>query len=416
MVKLNPGELQLDLFCKGIRIDESCTLDKDARLFARTRAGLGSGLEVIIPGKLKDIWTNIPVEEDFAQNSPYLLKKIEDDYFVIDERNNLKYLIKIPEEPRWYNEKTSSETLMSMIGVMQGTYLGIYVSNSCGFWYYDPPMNCKFCTTGLNVGVNEVAEKKIEDVVETATRAKEESKITFVHLNSGYNSGRDAEVMAPYVKALKEEVGVLVGVQLIPPRELWKIDWLIDLGADHFSYCYEFHNPEYFEKFLPGKFKLVRQKTFFDALEHTSKKMGKGKASGEIIAGVEPIEDTLKAIDYITDTGAFPTVCIFRPVIGADMEDFPSPSYEDMYVVFRYLYKSCIKKNIPTGIVPNIEVSLVVLPADAKYLVERDLRYYIYNFKMNVLKILAKPYFKYKMKKRKINIPLDPMEWKEKFY
>ncbi len=161
MKKLNPGELQLDLFCKGIRIDESCTLEEDARLFARTRAGLGSGLELIIPGNLKDLWTNIPVEEDFAQNSPYILKKKGNEYYVIDERNSFEYPVKIPEEPKWYNEKTSSGIPMSKIGVLQGTYLGIYVSNSCGFWYHDPPLNCKFCTTGLNVGVNEVADKRV---------------------------------------------------------------------------------------------------------------------------------------------------------------------------------------------------------------------------------------------------------------
>src|SRR3989304_5369022 len=43
--KLNPAELETDLFCNGIKIDDSCTLESDARIFSRTRAGLGSGLE-----------------------------------------------------------------------------------------------------------------------------------------------------------------------------------------------------------------------------------------------------------------------------------------------------------------------------------------------------------------------------------
>ena len=94
-----------------------------------------------------------------------------------------------------------------------------------------------------------------------------------------------------------------------------------------FSFCYEFHNPDFFAKLLPGKEKLVGQETFLRALEYTSKKLGKGACSGEIIAGVEPIEDTLRAIDYITGLGAFPTVCIFRPTIGTDMEHWPPPRY-----------------------------------------------------------------------------------------
>ena len=52
-------------------------------------------------------------------------------------------------------------------------------------------------------------------------------------------------------------------------------------------------------------------------MEYTSRKLGKGAVSGEIIAGIEPIEDTLNAIDYITSIGAFPTVCNF-PTCGGD--------------------------------------------------------------------------------------------------
>ena len=35
--RLNPCELEIDIFCKGLRIDESCDLVNDARHFSRTR-------------------------------------------------------------------------------------------------------------------------------------------------------------------------------------------------------------------------------------------------------------------------------------------------------------------------------------------------------------------------------------------
>ena len=234
-------------------------------------------------------------------------------------------------------------------------------------------MNCRFCATGLNVGVNEAGRKNIDDVVEVARAAKQESGVTFVHFNSGYQTDRDLDEAAPYVKAVKSRVGTLVGLQLIPTLDLWKYDRLIDLGADHFSFCYEFHNPEYFARFLPGKEELIGQLAFFRALEYTVKKLGKGSCSGEIIAGIEPLEDTLRAIDYITGIGAFPTVCIFRPTIGSDMEQWPSPRYEDMLVVFRHVYEACRRNNIPIDVTPNIEVSLIVQPGDTRYLASRTL-------------------------------------------
>jgi hypothetical protein len=369
---------------------------------------------MLIPGPRKDLWINVPVEEDFVSTSPYVLVRLgEGDYRVVDERMSARsgeevswgydYPVRLPPEPDWYHRRTRKGTQMSRVGVLQGTYLGIYISNSCGFWYHKPEAGCHFCTTGLNVGVNEVAVKDVQDVVDVARAAKEESGNTFVHFNSGFHGGdRNLEVVAPYVKAVKEQVGALIGVQVVPSPNLWKYDWLIDLGANHFSFCYEFHNPEYFARYLPGKHRLVGQDTFFRAMEYCTRRLGKGSCSGEIIAGVEPIEDTLKAIDYITRVGAFPTVCIFRPTIGSAMERHPSPRTEDMIHVMQHMYTACRRNGIPIGMAPNIEVSLIVNPDDAQYLVPRTWKERMYEAKLKLLRAAARPYFAREIRPRRI--------------
>jgi len=408
----NDAEFEIELFCLGMRLDPSANVD--SLLSARTRAGLGSGLDLVIGKKRKRRHINVPVKEKFVQSSPYRLLKIGSEFVIADDRDpHIRYFAEIPPLPSWYSRKTSSGKLMSRVGVMQGTYLGIYVGDICKFWKVTPKTACKFCTTGVNVGINEDAEKRVEDVVETALAAKKESGITFVHLNSGEQEGGGLETAAPYVKALKERVGTLVGVQVTPTRELWKYDWLIDLGVDHFSFCYEFHNPEYFGRFCPGKAEAFGQETFFRAMEYVSKKMGKGRNSGEIIAGLEPIEDTLSAIDYITGTGCFPTVCIFRPLVGAELEDYPSPGYFDMVTVMRHVYESCMKNSVPVGLAPNIEVSLIVNPDDALELVPFSLRKARYELSRKVMKTLAYPLFMSKTRKRKISADaFDPSSYK----
>ena len=63
-LRRNPALLKLDLYCRGMRLDDSCFIEEDGgRKILRTRAGLGSGLELILPGGL---WTNVPVTERFA--------------------------------------------------------------------------------------------------------------------------------------------------------------------------------------------------------------------------------------------------------------------------------------------------------------------------------------------------------------
>jgi hypothetical protein len=64
----NACELEIDLFCHGLRLPPGALLP-GARGVTRTRAGLGSGLEIAIPAPLakREIWVNVPIAEAFVQ-------------------------------------------------------------------------------------------------------------------------------------------------------------------------------------------------------------------------------------------------------------------------------------------------------------------------------------------------------------
>jgi hypothetical protein len=410
---LNPCELEIDLFCRGMRVPETVRLD-GARGISRTRAGLGSGLEIVIPGsRLKPaIWANVPVLESFVRRSPYLLTgSPEAGYAVRDERDRTSYAIGLPPEPAWYTRPTSRGVPMSRIGVLQGTYLGIYVNPVCAFWNYQPALNCRFCTTGRNVGEAEAVDKAVSDVVETCRAARDESGVTFVHLNGGFQGTRGLEWAAPYIDAIKREVGLLVGVQLTPERDFSKYDRLIDGGVDHLSFCVELHDPEWFARICPGKERMLGHGLFYDAMAHCAARMPKGAVSGEIIAGIEPVEHTLEAIDVITRLGAFPTVCIFRPTIGSDMEDWPPPRYEDMRRIMVAVYEACRRHWLPIGAAPNIEVSLVVNPDDAALLAPRGFGFYAYEAWRRAVRLVARPVFRRRMRAR--GSTAEPLERRE---
>ena len=411
---LSPVELEIELFCRGMRLGGSTTVDEDGRRISRTRAGLGSGLELVIPSARKPIWVNVPVVEAFAAASPFELVKKARGYAVVDDRTNESYAVRIPEEPAWYGRSTSSGIPMSRIGVLQGNYLGVYVSNACLYWARNQA--CKFCTTGKNVGVNEQARKKVEDVVEVARAARDESGSVFTHLNTGYHFEEIDRLepihglrqCEPFVRALREEVGGFIGVQAhpVPRRRFSEYDALIDAGTDHFSFCYEFEDPEVFARLCPGKAATLGQRGFFDAMEYTSKKLGRGRVSGEIIAGLEPIEATMRGIDRIVAAGAFPTVCIFRPTIDSELEDAPPPDPGAMREVFAHLYEACRESGLPIGVLP-IEVSLVVQPEEAADLVPPSLASRIYEWKLATMRTLARPYVAWKSMPRGSAPPAD---------
>lgn len=398
---LNPCELEIGLFCHGLRISDRASLE-GSRSISRTRAGLGSGLELVIPGDRGHkpaIWVNAPVVEPFARRSPFVLRgNPSEGYTVLDEREGTTYDVRVPQEPGWYSSITTAGTPMHRIGVLQGTYLAIYVNPVCAFWNYKPGLQCRFCTTGCNVGEAESPSKSIPDVVEVCRAAREQSGVTFVHLNGGFQGRKGIEFVEPYVRAIKEDVGLLVGVQLTPEADFSRYDRLIRLGVDHISVCFEFFDAEWFAELCPGKARVLGQQLFFNALEYCAAHMPRGSVSGEIIAGVEPIDRTIAAIDYITSLGAFPTVCIFRPTVGSDMEAWPPPDEADMRRVMAHVYRACRRRWLPIGAAPNIEVSIVVNPDDTSYLADPGVHTTAYELYRKAVKAAARPIFRRRMR------------------
>jgi hypothetical protein len=398
---LNACELEIDLFCRGLRVPADVEL-AGARPVSRTRAGLGSGLELAIPTRshLKsELWVNVPVAEGFAQTSPYRLDgDVTRGYRIVDDRSGFLYPVRLPPEPSWYSRNTSRDQPMSRVGVLQGTYLAIYVNPVCAFWNMTPRLNCRFCTTGQNVGAAEASAKTVDDVVETCWAAKEESGITFVHLNGGFQGERGIEFIKPYVEAIKEHVGLLVGVQLTPERDLRRYAQLVALGVDHLSFCIELNDPAWFARICPGKARVHGLPLYFSVLEHCVSLLPRGAVSGEVIAGIEPTENTLAAIDRITSLGAFPTVCIFRPTEGSDMQTWPSPAFTEMRRIMAYAYEACRRQWLPIGAAPNIEVSLVVTPDDAALLAPRTAGFYCYEAYRRAARLAATRLFRRRMR------------------
>ena len=393
LMNANPGYTKLDLFCKGMRVDNSCDLDRDGRPILRTRAGLGSGLDMVLP---ENVWVNAPVEEDFAKDSPYCLHK-ENGRYVLKQGGAIVFEVALPKRPSFYDVLTQSGKRMSQIGVLQGTYLGIYPTRVCHYWTLKPKQNCKFCSVGLNVGTKEASEKSVEDVLESVFAARREAGITFVHFNTGYQDGDTyLDDLEPFVAAVKEKTGLLVGVQTPPHPDLRRYDELKKMGVNNISFCFELMDESRLMEVCPGKNSYVGLKRYLDAIRYCARMFD--TTNGEIIAGLEPVETTLEALDWITGVGAIPTVCVFRPLKGTDYENVPPPETEDMVPVFARLYRLCMERNLPIGIAPNIQVSIVLLPDEGRFFLDDPKQYALKRAKLWAMKKAFGIYFRSRLK------------------
>jgi hypothetical protein len=386
-LRTNPALLKLDLYCRGARLDDSCFVEDDGgRPILRTRAGLGSGLELILPGNgwPTELWTNVPVTERFAQRSPYTLHREPGDggaeaRYVLRWNGEPVARPRLSPRPGWYDRTTSTGKPMTRIGTLQGTYLGIYQAKVCEFWTQKPAkVNCKFCSVGLNLGVDDASEKSIAEVLEVVRAARRESGITYVDFNTGHFEGDTyLDLLEPYIRAIKAELGLLVGVQTPPHRDLARYDHLRGIGVNRVSFCFEIFDPAIFRATCPGKHAEYGLDWYLAAIRYCAKLGAQGPldepwvTNGEIIAGLEPAASSIAAIDWITAAGAIPTVCVFRPLAGTDFADREPPSTAEMVPVFRRLYEACMERGLPIGCAPNVHVSLVMLPEECRWLSPR---------------------------------------------
>ena len=381
MEPTTPAGVKLDLFCKGLRVEDLKAVEAAGRPIRRTRAGMASGVDIILPG---EVHVNAPVLESWAASSPYRLHHRDGRWRLAFNGVDL-FPVTLPRRPAFYEARTRNGVPMKRVAVLQGTYLAAYLGPVCQNWLDRPRRNCKFCSVGLNVGTSEDVEKGVADLVEVALRARDEEGVTFVHLNTGYQPEHSAlDLIEPYVRALVEETGLLIGVQAPPHPDLSRYDRLRDLGVNNISFCLEFWDEKHLERICPGKYARSGKRDFLRAIEYCAPIFD--TTNGEIIAGLEPVEATIEAIDYFTSVGAIPTVCVFRPLIGTDYADLPPPPFPEMRRVFAHLWEACMRHKLPIGIAPNVKVGIVMLPEECRWLSEHPGAFPIQRAKLALMR------------------------------
>ncbi len=350
----------------------------------RTRAGLGSGLELILDDGLR---VNVPVVEAFARASPYEVRPVAGRSPLAVEilRNGAPCArARLAPRPRWYDRTTSSGRPMRRVGTLQGTYLAIYPGRVCDFWVRGEARaereNCHFCSVGLNLGADDATGKSVDEVLEVVHAARRESAITYVDFNAGHDDGfAFLDALEPYVRRVKEETGLLVGIQTPPhpDRERWRR--LKAMGVNRVSFCFELFDPARFVEVCPGKARVYGLDTYLDTIAYCASLSRSGPRSlepwvvnGEIVAGLEPAASSVAAVRWLTERGAIPTVCVFRPLVGTDLEGATPPATEEVLPVFQALWASCMAHGLPIGLAPNVHVSLVMLPEECRSLVQDE--------------------------------------------
>ncbi len=132
-----------------------------------------------------------------------------------------------------------------------------------------------------------------------------------------------------------------------PDTDAW-LDRLKDAGLDSILLNLELWDEDVRRTIMPGKSAISRER-YLAALAYASKILGPNQASSQIIVGLEPMADTITAVRAVADAGAIPMPVVFRPLPGTSLAEHPTPSVEDVLLVFEAAHEAVRAAGLVSG-------------------------------------------------------------------
>ncbi len=133
---------------------------------------------------------------------------------------------------------------------------------------------------------------------------------------------------------LKKIVPWRVTAMLVPPKSATDLRRLHDAGVKEVSINLEFGSDKAFAQFTPGKAGLIGRRRYFDCLEEAVKIFGAGNVQSLLVTGLEPVDETLWAVDWLAERGIIPVLSPFRPLPFTLLEKECPPEVNDVLSLY----------------------------------------------------------------------------------
>lgn len=338
------GRLKFDLLARGARLDPSAetllfapdTGPRVGTTILRTRSGVSGGLDLALDEGL-GVYANVPVREAVAGSSPYCLEATDGRLCLRGPGGTKHEVVGVP-EPEYYGRTVSDGTTpLSRIAQMcspDRLCFGM-TGPGCSFWARHK--RCAYCSIGFNYDAD--ASRKLErHFLEALEQACTDSIRPARHLliGGGTPPGDDmgASLAARLTRMVKHRYNMPVYVMIAAPLHNRHIDELFDAGVDELGMNLEFWSDAAWDGFIPGKRDLIGRERYLEALSHAALLFGPYRARSIVIAGLEPVEETVRGVTRLCELGVMPIISPFRPLNGtvlADRRGLTGPELWNLY-------------------------------------------------------------------------------------
>lgn len=281
-----------------------------------------SGISMVLDD---DIWVNAP----FFDNNPNFVSKSTGT--ILDYRNGEYHVSNGDLEvgahpvpvPAYETAKANSGEVFGNLAVTHTDRVRISPIEGCA-------IACTFCNIPYEL---KYRKKRIDDLVESVKTALRDPLLPAKHVLISGGTPRvedyawENQVYDTVVDMFK---GVNVDVMMAPMPGLLDPVRLKDAGVHGLSINMELHNEERARKMAYSKFKIGID-GYIGFIDQAVQVYGKnGLVRSLLMAGLEPMEDTLEGVRALAEVGADPVLSPFRPDERTPLKHVMPPTVEFM--------------------------------------------------------------------------------------
>lgn len=359
------------VLAQGIRVPETTwqyLLTGDALLPRRMRSGTSGGLHLTFgPG----VTVDCPVSEAFALDSPLELR-CEAGRYVIAGPDGDWPVVTVP-RPSWYdvfqsgaspsadadgeavNRRTPAASVSDpaqanhggtarSLGQVCGDRLTISIASHCAL-FAEPRLRCSFCSIGFNQRREEPRrpDSALHAMIALAI-ADPAHPVRHLMIGGGTRDLKDLS----YGPAIEMARGISarfpdlpLSAMMVPPTDDAQLERLRAVGVDEIAINIELWSDTAIAAHIPGKHALFGRTGYLRTLARAVKVFGPRRVRSLVVVGLEPMTETLRAVEALAEIGVVPVLSPLRPLRQTALEGYSPPSTRDLLALHEAALAIC---------------------------------------------------------------------------
>jgi hypothetical protein len=270
------------------------------------------------------VYVNAPFDEWYCGSSETRLDyHVTSDSFSVSH-NDATLAVRVLPLPGYLTTRDEFGRLVTDVAMSHADRLRLSPIDGCA-------LDCQFC----DMAGKRYVKRPAEQILAAMKIALDDRQLPVAHIliSGGTPIASDFAYLDEICVSVATSTALPVDVMAVPRPDAAWIDRLAAAGISGFAINLELYGD--------AAAKYTRRKrrselTTFDsnlrrAVEVTG---GRGRVRSLLVAGLEPIEDTVRGVEFIARTGADPVLSPFRPAPGTPLAETAPPSADFMWRLY----------------------------------------------------------------------------------